>query len=201
MAPIPDAGGRVVGAVQVFSDNSSAVAAQGRIAELQKLALLDPLTELGNRRFVEMHLNARFDALQRYGWPFGVLFIDLDRFKALNDAYGHAVGDRVLQTVARTLAGALRSFDVVGRWGGDEFVAVIVNVTEEQLAAIAGKLRYLVEESTRPLGGGKMRVSLSIGATLARTIDTVESLMLRADAAMYQSKQAARPEAAAERDR
>jgi diguanylate cyclase (GGDEF)-like protein/PAS domain S-box-containing protein len=187
--PLRDASGHVVGAAQVFSDNAASVAALERIAELQKLALLDPLTELGNRRFVEMHLNARFDTLKRYRWPFGVLFIDIDLFKRINDRFGHATGDRVLQRMARTLGSAIRSFDVVGRWGGDEFVALVVNVTPAQLDNVAAKLKSRVRETVR-VGREQLSVTISVGTALARPGDTVESLLRRADEDMYLRKTA-----------
>ena len=88
VAPIPGPGGLVVGAVEVFSDNTSTVQTRQVIQELQKIALLDPLTQVGNRRYAELNLRARLAELERYGWPFGILFIDLDHFKEVNDRHG-----------------------------------------------------------------------------------------------------------------
>ena len=192
LAPIQDPNGQVIGAVEVFSDNSSKVAIMQRIEELQKIALFDPLTELGNRRHAEMNLTVRFDEMHRYGWAFGILFIDIDRFKAVNDAYGHNIGDEVLKMVAKKLLNNVRSFDMVNRWGGEEFIAIIVNIQEDQLYDIANKLRLLVEQSSLSVGSDIIRVTISIGATLARANEEGDTLLKRADQLMYHSKTAGR---------
>ena len=116
--PIRDGAGRVVGAVEIFSDNSRVAAMTELNKELRQLSLLDPLTEVGNRRFLEQQLMARLDEQDRYGWRVGVLFVDVDHFKEINDRNDHIVGDRVIRMVARTLVNGIRSFDIVGRWGG-----------------------------------------------------------------------------------
>lgn len=192
VAPIVDAGGEVVGAVEVFTDNPSGGRAARLIEDLRAMALLDSLTELGNRRYLDMRLGARIKELERYGWPFGVLFADIDRFKAINDRYGHDVGDKVLRVVARTLLHSVRSSDIVGRWGGEEFLAIIVNVGEAQLLQIADKLRSLVERCSFSVGADLVRPTISVGATLAVEGDTVETLVRRADRLMYRSKAAGR---------
>ncbi|HLN90594.1 MAG TPA: diguanylate cyclase, partial [Patescibacteria group bacterium] len=153
-APILDGTGRVVGAVEIFSDNSRVAALTELNKELRQLSLLDPLTEIGNRRFLEQQLMARLNEQDRYGWRVGVLFVDVDHFKEINDRNDHIVGDRVIRMVARTLVNGIRSFDIVGRWGGDEFVVLIVNVDEGQLHAIGEKLRRLIESSGFAEGGG-----------------------------------------------
>jgi diguanylate cyclase (GGDEF)-like protein len=112
------------------------------------MALLDPLTKLGNRRYGQMNLSGKLREFKRYGWPFGVLFIDIDKFKAVNDTYGHDAGDRVLRLVAATIRNGLRSSDVVVRWGGEEFVAIVASVDEEKLRHVGEKLRVLVERSS-----------------------------------------------------
>lgn len=192
VAPIVDPGGEVVGAVEVFTDNPSRGRAARLIEELRAMALLDSLTELGNRRYLDMRLGARIKELERYGWPFGVLFVDVDRFKAINDRYGHDVGDKVLKIVGRTLLHSVRSSDIVGRWGGEEFLAIIVNVGEDQLFQIADKLRSLVEKCSFSMGADLVRPTISVGATLAAEGDTVETLVRRADRLMYRSKAAGR---------
>jgi len=190
--PVRDQRGQVTGAVGVFSDTSARVTAIERIRKLQELALLDPLTGVGNRRYTEMNVAARLDEKRRYGWPFGLLFVDIDRFKDVNDAHGHEVGDEVLKMVARTLLNSFRPFDFVGRWGGEEFVALIVNVGDERLRSIAERARSLIEGSGLLRGRHAVRVTVSIGAAAARTDDTVESLVSRADGLMYRSKQLGR---------
>ena len=131
--------------------------------------------------------------MERYGWPFGVLFVDIDRFKEVNDTLGHEVGDRVLRMVARTLSADQRSFDLLGRWGGEEFLVILTNVTDEGLWSIAERSRIRVQESSAGLEDGQsVSVTVSIGGTMAEKGDTLESLVRRADRRMYLSKSAGR---------
>lgn len=197
VAPIPDDQGSIVGGVEIFTDNTPAAIAVGRLAELERLAYVDELTGLANRRYAEITLRARIEELERYGWRFGVLFIDIDRFKDINDRYGHDLGDEVLKMVAKTLQNSVRSFDVVSRWGGEEYVVVIANVEGNELTTTANRCRRLVERSSIPAVPG-LRVTISLGATLARTDDTIDSLIKRVDMLMYKSKQAGRNRLTAE---
>lgn len=193
VAPIRDSRGQTVVAVEVSGDHSPRHAVRQQLEELQKLALCDPLTSLANRRYVEMTLNSRLDEMRRYGWHFGFLFMDIDRFKEINDTYGHDAGDRTLKMVANTLANSARSFDLVGRWGGEEFVAVLANISSrDQLVMIADRFRRLVEQSSFRLGDQRIRVTVSVGAAISRLDDTVESIVHRADGLMYQSKKTGR---------
>jgi diguanylate cyclase (GGDEF)-like protein/PAS domain S-box-containing protein len=188
VAPIRDAARRISGAVEVFSENSTTVAALQRIRELQAMAYVDQLTGLANRVFTEITLRARLEETERYGWPFGVLFADVDGFKAVNDRYGHALGDRVLTMVARNFASNLRAFDLVGRWGDDEFLVLVVNVDEMKLHTLAERFRTLVATSAVPSPAGEIGVTISVGATLARRSDDAVSLVARADTLMYEGK-------------
>ena len=191
VAPIRNDNGQIVGGVEVFTDNTPAAEALERFAELERLAFLDPLTGLANRRYAEITLNARIEELQRYGWRFGVIFIDIDNFKDVNDRHGHDAGDEVLKMVAKTLQNSVRSFDTVSRWGGEEYVAVIAHVEGDELVATANRCRALVEQSNLP-AAAPISVTISLGATLARQDDTVASLLKRADGLMYKSKAAGR---------
>jgi len=190
-APIRDNGGAIVGGVEIFTDMTPAAAALERVAEFERLAYIDSLTEVANRRYTEITLNTRFEEMQRYGWPFGVVFVDIDRFKDINDRYGHDRGDEVLKMVSRTLQNSVRSFDLVGRWGGEEFIAVIANVDREQLLATVNRFRLLVEQSSISSVPG-LRVTISLGATLARPGDDMTTIIKRADGLMYESKTAGR---------
>jgi diguanylate cyclase (GGDEF)-like protein/PAS domain S-box-containing protein len=191
VAPIRDESGKIAGGVEIFTDNTPAAEALERFAELERLAFLDPLTGLANRRYAEITLNARLEELQRYGWRFGVIFIDIDHFKDVNDRYGHNAGDEVLKMVAKTLQNSVRSFDVVSRWGGEEYVAVIAHVEGDELVATANRCRALVEQSSLH-AATPVSVTISLGATLALQDDTAASLIKRADGLMYKSKAAGR---------
>lgn len=191
--PVLAADGTIAGAVEIFSDDSVLRAARRKTEQMKRLAFLDPLTQLPNRRYLEMSLQTALSEYQMHHDPFGVLVIDLDRFKAINDGFGHATGDRALQEVAKTLSGALRSTDIVGRWGGDEFIAVLPHVDSETLRALAERCRVLVAQTSFPsIDGSPVSVSVSIGGTLPCADDTAEGLIKRADELMYQSKTSGR---------
>jgi len=190
VTPILDKDGNIIGAAELFSDNSGKALMLQRMEELETMALIDPLTRMANRRYIEMHLANRLEEMHRYGWSFCVLFADIDDFKKINDTYGHDAGDKVLKIVGRTLSGNARPFDIFGRWGGEEFVAVIENVSYKSLPMIANRFRLLVENSYLSVGDEKIRVSVSVGATVARLDDTAETLLRRADQLMYKSKKA-----------
>jgi diguanylate cyclase (GGDEF)-like protein len=192
VAPVQDAHKNIIGAVDVFTDNTAGMAALQRIKELQEMAYVDPLTGVANRAFTEINLRAKLDEMDRYGWPFGVLFVDIDHFKEVNDQHGHDVGDQALLTVAKTLAGNARSFDLVGRWGGEEFLVALVNVDENRIKALGERFRALIGSSRVPTANGNIRITVSIGATLARPGDRVDTLVRRADELMYDSKKGGR---------
>lgn len=176
------------GAVEVFVDNSSKIAFLHKIEELQRLVIIDYLTGLANRRFMEMSIEARLNEMKRYGWPFGVLFIDIDNFKNINDLYGHETGDKVLRMIAQTFINNSRPFDTTGRWGGEEFVSIILNVDRERLFDVANRMRILIEQSVMTIDSDLIKVTVSIGATMANSEDTVESIIRRADRLMYHGK-------------
>ena len=147
------AGGVVDGGVEVFTDLSRAEADAGRIRELEELAYLDPLTEIPNRRFLEETLAARIRERARCGRRVAVALVDADHFKSVNDRWGHETGDRVLRAVAKTLRGALRGPDVVGRWGGEEFVAIMAIDRPADIRRVCDRLRGLVAASAVPVDG------------------------------------------------
>lgn len=188
--PLLDDDGQVIGGVEMFSDSSNKSANEMRLKELEKLALLDGLTQLANRRYLDRELESRLEEMNRYDIPFGVLFMDIDDFKTVNDRFGHETGDIVLQFVAGTLSANSRPFDLYGRWGGEEFVGIVRNVTPANLKHMGQRLRKLVEKSFVLVEGVKLRVTISIGATMAVENDNIHTLLHRADMLMYQSKAA-----------
>jgi diguanylate cyclase (GGDEF)-like protein/PAS domain S-box-containing protein len=190
--PVRDASGAVLGAVEIFFENTPAGAAQAQVRHLQRLALIDDLTSLPNRRYLDGALNSRLDEFNRYGWPFGVLFADVDLFKQINDRHGHAVCDRVLQMVSRTMAASVRPFDMLGRWGGEEFVGIAVNAGADELCVVAERLRALVAQSSFTEGTTVIQATVSVGATVARPEDTAAALIKRADQLLYLAKEQGR---------
>ncbi len=182
-------GDRIIGAVESFSDSSSQIASLQRVEDLEKETLTDQTTCIGNRRYAERTLTARLEETTRYNWSFGFLFIDADHFKQVNDQYGHTAGDMVLRNIAGILSQNLRSFDFIGRWGGEEFIILLINLnSEEAVTEIANRLRMLVEKSFFTYRENRFGVTVSIGATVSKPEDTIESLVHRGDQAMYMSK-------------
>ena len=186
--PLRDDLGKVIGAVEIFRDHSVFVAARHRTRELQRLTDLDALTHLGNRRFSEVNLGAALQTRRPEAEPFGVILIDVDDFKLVNDTYGKPVGDQMLKLVAETLQYSVRTSDYVGRWGGEEFLLILYDVNEPQIKAIAEKLRRLVDHNSLITEKGEIGVTISIGGTLTRPDDTLTSLLERAETALQQSK-------------
>lgn len=185
---IKDEQGQVLGGIESFNDNSSLVSIRERAAELEQMALIDPLTGVGNRRYANMSLSNKLSEYKRYGWNFGLLFIDIDYFKQVNDSYGHTAGDEVLKMVAQTLLSNMRSFDFVFRWGGEEFIVIVANVDSPKLRHSAERLRVMVQNAAHNTGQREIRVTVSIGGTMAMGLDNEMSLLARIDDFMYQCK-------------
>ena len=124
--------------------------------------------------------------------PFGLLFIDIDHFKLVNDDYGHETGDKVIRMVANTLRHNLRATDTIGRWGGEEFLILLNDIHDNGLETVTNKLHFLVAQSRLDNEQVSLSVTVSIGATLITKEDTMETVIHRADQLMYASKNAGR---------
>jgi len=189
---LTDSNGNVIGGVELFTSRSSSRSIERRIKDLEEKAFYDNLTRLANRNLIEKELQIRFEEKKRLGISFGALFMDIDHFKRFNDTHGHDVGDRVLKFVADTLTRNARPSDLFGRWGGEEFIGILKNVTCENLEMLGNRLRILIENSYITLDNEQLHVSISIGATLFRNDDSIDTLLKRADTLLYKSKGAGR---------
>ena len=158
-----------------------------RMLEQQKeMAMLDPLTGVANRRAFYQLAAVEIDRSRRYPFPFSVLVMDIDNFKDINDEFGHQVGDRLLVSVVETIKAHLRAIDIVARFGGDEFVILLVDTSEAAANLVARKLqRQLLEKMKEK----QWDVTFSIGiVTCHDTPDSIEEAILAADALMYEVK-------------
>jgi len=189
---LTDADGNVIGGVELFTSRSSSRSIERRIRDLEKKAFYDNLTRLANRNCVENELQIRFEEQKRLGVSFGILFMDIDHFKEFNDTYGHDVGDLVLLFVADTLVKNARPSDLIGRWGGEEFIGILRNVTHENLEILGNRLRVLIENAYITLKTEQLHVSISVGATLMLDNDSSDTLLKRADMLLYESKRRGR---------
>ncbi len=191
-APIRSFDGTIIGAFETFSETTSSLAARERARQLEQAALTDVLTGIANRRCLDQALEARFSEFTRLGVRFGVILVDVDRFKAFNDQHGHAVGDEVLKTVAGTLSLCCRPYDVAGRWGGEEFLVLVGHTDSDSLHEVAERLRMLVASSGVRIANDVLSVTVSAGATIVRPGDDAERILQRADSLLYASKQGGR---------
>ncbi len=192
-SPLRDDTGAITGAVEVFMDDTARVQADRRATEAVDRARRDPLTGVGNREFLDTVLTERLAEVNEGAPAFGVLFLDVDHFKHVNDTYGHSVGDDVLKVLGATLIRNQRSGDVVARFGGEEFVVVTGPIDRTGLAAIANRLRILIGLSRVPVASGEtVRVEVSVGTSRARLGDTPQTVLDRADRRMLAAKRAGR---------
>ncbi len=163
-------------------------ASRARIVELEARVDVDPLTDTFNRRGFERELKRSLAYVKRYGPSAALLYIDLDGFKPVNDRHGHAAGDAVLKAIATALVRHVRASDVVARIGGDEFVALLWNVSGAEAAAKAAALERAVYSTPVRWGSSTLVVGASAGVVLLGALDTPADVLARADAAMYVRK-------------
>jgi diguanylate cyclase (GGDEF)-like protein/PAS domain S-box-containing protein len=185
-APIHDRQGRVTGAVMVFHDVSAARAATLRMAYL---AQHDGLTDLPNRILFNDRLTEAMGLASRYRRQLAVLFLDVDRFKHVNDSLGHDIGDRLLQSIAQRLLGCVRASDTVSRQGGDEFVILLSELTHAQDATVCADKILEALRAPHRIDEYDVQVTASIGiVTYPDDGTNCETLMKHADFAMYHAK-------------
>ncbi len=154
--------------------------------QLLHWATHDPLTGLGNRRSLEHELKVAVSAARRHNRAYGLIIMDTDNFKEINDTRGHAVGDRVLQRMADVITGSTRIGDRSFRYGGDEFITILPDVDGEALHTVCQKLVHGIEEQTRAQG---TPITVSLGAALLGPSEDSDAWNRRADQSMYRAKQ------------
>jgi diguanylate cyclase (GGDEF)-like protein len=186
-APIHDRGGQITGAVIVFHDVSMERAMS---LQLSHLAQYDVLTDLPNRTLLNDRLTQVITSARRHGTGLAVLFVDLDRFKHVNDSFGHAMGDVLLQSVAHRLLACVRVSDTVSRLGGDEFVIVLSELDQVEDAAITANKVLTVLAASHKVAQHDLDVTVSIGvSTFPDDGQDAETLIKNADTAMYHAKE------------
>lgn len=164
-----------------------------RVAELERAALVDPLTGLGNRRGLKGRVAEELARCRRSHRHFCLLAIDVDFFKSVNDTYGHATGDAVLVKTAEVLGAQLREGDYIARYGGEEFVVVLSDTDEETGLAVAERIRAAVEKAVCEAGGESISVTVSVGLScFPNDALTPETLFCAADKALYRVKESGR---------
>jgi len=158
-----------------------------KLREFEARADIDPLTDVFNRRGFERELKRATAHVARYGGSAALVYLDLDRFKAINDRHGHAAGDAVLKAVAAMLLQRVRTSDLVARLGGDEFALLLWNLDAQHAAAKAQALEAAIDALSVPFGAERLTVGISAGVAM---LDAGADAVARADAAMYARKSA-----------
>lgn len=163
---------------------------QAKEKDALHIALHDSLTGLPNRLLLEQRLDHGLTQSRRHGWKLALLFIDLDKFKNINDSYGHDIGDKVLITVAQRLQDFVRGEDMVSRWGGDEFICVLLDIKlEDEVINLAKKMSARIAEDC-DFDGTIVSISATIGIAICpRDGETADILFKQVDRAMYRSKE------------
>ena len=176
---------------QAVGDNTGRLEAmvRERTEQLERLAQYDPLTSILNRRGFDHAFAREQNRARREGKPCGLMIVDLDRFKRVNDEYGHRGGDEVLVACVQRTSSVLRNYDACARWGGDEFILLISGCDAAALSAIAAKLGANLRDAPVPLADGRtVAVTASIGAVLVGEDESLSDATARADAALYEAK-------------
>ncbi len=171
---------------------SESAALRSRISAERSQAQTDALTGIPNRLAYEERLDQEIARWKRFSTPLVLLIWDVDHFKRINDSFGHKAGDKVLRTIARTLAGSVRETDFIARYGGEEFVHLMTGAELADCVAVADKLRELIAATGFHFRGRSVTITASCGLTQFRDGDSTESWFERADKALYRAKQAGR---------
>ena len=163
------------------------------VAQADELSNMDVLTFLPNRRMIIKALKEEISRVERYASPFSVSIVDVDNFKKVNDIYGNLAGDEVLKQITYQLRDHIRHPDLVGRYGGEEFLILLPSTNAAEAAEQAARLCRYVREAQMPVEGHNLKVTISIGvAQYLPGIDTWDTLLSRADAAMFEAKKKGR---------
>lgn len=166
---------------------------QKACANLQKLVNTDTLTGVGNRRALMAFGEKEFYRAQRYGYSFSILIIDVDRFKQINDSYGHSVGDRVLMEMSTVISRSLRKVDFFGRFGGEEFLAFLPETKEKQAIRAAQRLCKKIASMAIAVDDLVVPITISVGVAAYNASDrALDVILKRADDALYQAKEQGR---------
>ncbi|VVM79421.1 hypothetical protein PS684_02461 [Pseudomonas fluorescens] len=155
-------------------------------------ALRDPLTGAGNRIAMEQTLQREIDMSRRHVQPLSVLMLDIDHFKRVNDSHGHSAGDDVLKAIAATIKAQLRNVDMVFRYGGEEFLVLLSNTGRDAAAMVGERLRYATQAAEYYADGQLIELTVSLGCSTLLPGESADSLLRRADSALYVAKREGR---------
>lgn len=179
----------ILGSIELFTIDSPTKYDDDLISKLSGIAMHDNLTNLPNRRYLESFLNYKLSQFFHFGQNFCVVFCDIDNFFNFNDKYGHQAGDLVLTNIANSFKKDMRKNDLIGRWGGEEFLGIFEIKNDYEASIVAEKVRKLVENTEINFEDKRLHVTISVGVTTPQINDTLETIVNRADQLMYKAKQ------------
>jgi diguanylate cyclase len=160
--------------------------------KLVQMAKIDGLTGIYNRRYLDSRLTEELERSRRHGNPLSILMLDIDHFKMINDSHGHICGDYALRKISVLLQETVRSSDILGRYGGEEFCCVLPETAFEQAIVLAERCREQIAAKPLVCEDHQARITISIGVTAQHRDDTLDSIIKRADDALYQAKHTGR---------
>lgn len=180
--------GEIVGAIEFFSEEP-AVQFDGQLMKhLSDVAMHDELTRLPNRTYINSYIDYKLEQLRHDGKPFVLAFADIDNFRLFNDSYGHLLGDQILLEISEVMRRNVRKDDLIGRWGGEEFIGIFANADEQDELALGKRFQQWFKNAEVLNGQTHISITVSIGITAARPEDTLDTLIKRADELMFLSK-------------
>jgi diguanylate cyclase (GGDEF)-like protein len=193
--PYSDEAGQLIGSCLMLRDVTAETQLQSKYDTKKTESITDALTGLYTRRYFEEWIDQETEFNRRLGVvpPLGILMFDLDKFKSINDTYGHQAGDYVLAQTSRLIKEALRKSDIVGRYGGEEIIVVLPGTTPQGTAIVAEKIRATIAENDYVFNGTKIPVTTSVGASAYLTLEEGrKEVIARADACLYAAKHSGR---------
>jgi two-component system, cell cycle response regulator len=180
--------GKIIGCIKIFKPNSLNCYEDELIQKLSNMAMNDQLTAIPNRAKVESYIEYKLNELKMFNRKFCIIFLDIDNFGLFNDTYGHDIGDDVLKCVAKSITLTSKASDLIGRWGGEEFIGVFEIEKNSNAYFLAEKVRETIESIKIEVEDSTVNVTASLGVTLGYREDTISGIVKRADSLMYQSK-------------
>ncbi len=190
--PYYDENDHMFKAIEVFTDMQDEKTLFKENKTLKREVLTDKLTQVYNRGFLDYQINTCIKEFNTFKTRFAILFLDIDFFKKVNDTYGHDAGDKVLTKIAKTISLNIRKNDFVGRYGGEEFVVILRDISEESMIQIAEKIRILIRGTDILFDDKLINVTVSIGCSYYREGLSQEEFLKEADANMYKAKETGR---------
>ena len=187
--PVRNEIGEIIGIIELFADNTQKEMEQAKIKALTKAAYVDSLTELPSKQYIQGRLLTMLQNLPRNKDSFSILYINIDRFREVNQQYGISIADKILKMVGQSLLACIQDPDLVGRWHGASFIVICGHSKKSLTLLLADKIKSLIAQSSFTLNNNPVHISVSIGYATAQSFDTLDSLVEKAAKATIREDQ------------